>query len=122
MFRPCAERHTPRGRELASSPGMNICVHTSSSFWGEAEPHVFFVGSRRLIVCGIIQRWADHPHRYYEVACEDGRSFLLRYDTVQECWELAGVFARRVRAKPAAAKAAEPLFQPRRWWSALRRA
>jgi hypothetical protein len=74
---------------------MNICVHTSLGRRGEAEPHVFFVGGHRLIVAGIRERWVDHPHRYYEVTCDDGRGFLLRFDTSAATWELAGVYAPR---------------------------
>ena len=72
---------------------MNICVHTSLGRRGEAEPHVFFVGGHRLIVAGIRERWVEHPHRYYEVTCDDGRGFLLRFDTDTATWELAGVYA-----------------------------
>lgn len=74
---------------------MNICVRTSSGRRGEAEPHVFFVGGHRLIVASIRERWVEHPHRYYEVTCDDGRGFLLRLDTSTGAWELAGVYAPR---------------------------
>ena len=77
---------------------MNICVHTSPGRRGEAKPRVFFVGARRLIVASILDSWVEHPHSCYEVVCDDGRRFLLRHDTVRQTWELAGVFAARVRA------------------------
>lgn len=103
---------------------MNICVHTSPSRRGEAEPHVFFLGGRRLIVAAIRERWFQHPHHYFDVTCDDGRGFLLCYDTDRQSWALAGVYAARVRApKLQAARGSEtPAAQPRRWWSALRRA
>ena len=77
---------------------MNICVLTTPGRRGEAKPRVFFVGARRLIVAAILDSWVDHPSRYYEVNCDDGRRFLLRHDTAQQCWELAGVYAAKVRA------------------------
>jgi len=89
---------------------MNICVHTSASRRGEAEPHVFFVGGHRLIVAAIRERWVEHPHHYYNVTCHDGRGFLLCYDTERQSWALACVYAARARA---------PKSQPRRWWSTL---
>ena len=92
---------------------MNICVHTSLSWRGEAEPHVFFVGGNRLIVAAILQRWSEHPNRFYEVSCDDGRRFVLCHDTGRQSWELAGVYARTIR-RP------YPALQWRRWWSALR--
>lgn len=94
---------------------MNICVHTSPGWRGEAEPHVFFVGGHRLIVAAVLQRWSEHPNRFFEVSCDDGRRFLLRYDIARRSWELAGVYARAVRQP-------SPPIQWRRWWSALRRA
>lgn len=96
---------------------MNICVHTSLSWRGEAKPHVFFVGGHRLIVAGVLQRWVEHPHCYYEVTCDDGRRFLLCYDSARDAWELAAVYAQR---QPKAVRvAARTTPQPRRWWSAL---
>ena len=92
---------------------MNICVHTSPNWRGEAEPHVFFVGGHRLIVAAIRERRVEHPHHYYDVTCHDGRGFLLCYDIDRRSWALARVYAPRVR---------DPKPQPRRWWSALRRA
>lgn len=76
---------------------MNICVHTSTRREGEAEPHVFFIGGCRKIVANVLERWDDATHRYFEVSCEDGRRFLLRHDPRRKTWELAGVYAARVR-------------------------
>jgi hypothetical protein len=102
---------------------MNICVHTSPGRRGEPEPHVFFVGGNRLIVAGVLDRWDAHPHRYFEVRCDDGRRFLLRFDNDRRSWELAGVYAaslRPPRAQPASGAA--PAAEAKRWWSALLRA
>jgi hypothetical protein len=93
---------------------MNICVHTSPGRRGETKPRVFFVGGRRLIVAAILDSWIEDPHRYFEVTGDDGRGFLLRYDSARDAWELAGVFA------PGGATITTALFQPKRWWSALR--
>lgn len=94
---------------------VNICVQTSPTLRGEAEPHIFFIGGCRKIVASILEHWVDHPHRYYKVRSEDGRRFLLRYDAARQSWELAGVYAATVRTP-------KPAVQPRRWWSALLRA
>jgi hypothetical protein len=87
-------------------------VHTSPGRRGEGKPRVFFVGGHRLIVAAILDSWIEHPHRYFEVTGDDGRGFLLCYDTARDTWQLCGVFA------PAGATAS--MFQPKRWWSALR--
>jgi len=78
---------------------MNICVHTSCSRRGEAEPHVFFLGGRRLIVAGILGRWAEQANRFFEVSSDDGRRFVLCYDSARETWALACVYAPRVSAR-----------------------
>jgi hypothetical protein len=88
---------------------MNICVHTFPGWRGETEPHVFFVGSRRLLVAGIVDRWTQHPLRYFEVVCEDGRRFLLCHDTDRRTWELAGVYASTSPRRPAVVRAAPQL-------------
>jgi hypothetical protein len=75
---------------------MKICVHTSPTRRGEAVPHVFFIGGNRLIVAGIRSRWVEHPLCYYEVTCDDGRGFLLCYDSARNAWSLAGVYAPAV--------------------------
>jgi len=71
---------------------MNICVHTSPGRRGEAEPHVFYLGGHRMIVAGILGRWVEHPNRFYQVSCDDGRCFLLRYDAMRQIWQLAGCY------------------------------
>ena len=103
---------------------MNICVHTSPGRRGEQEPRVFFVGCNRLIVAGVLDRWDAHPHRYFEVRCDDGRRFLLRFDTERNGWELAGVYAASLRMpkSPLPRAAAAPAAAPKRWWSAFLRA
>lgn len=102
---------------------MNICVHTAPGWRGESEPRVFFVGGHRLIVASILERWVEHPYHFYEVTCDDGRRFLLCYDSRRQSWELAGVFAAGVRAlKWAVASATAPAVERRRWWNAYRKA
>jgi hypothetical protein len=70
---------------------MKICVYGCPGRGGESEPHVFYLGARRLPVIAILDRWHDTGHRYFEVKAEDGRCFLLRYTPGFDYWELAGV-------------------------------
>jgi hypothetical protein len=103
---------------------MKICVHTSLSQRKEECPRVFYVGGHRLIVAGILDRWAEAPYRYFEVCVEDGRRFLLRQDEATHDWELAAVYGARfgapkkpVAPRPAVAAAPAPR---KRWWPVLR--
>jgi hypothetical protein len=75
---------------------------------GEETPCAFYLGGRRLPVLAVIERWQDATHHYYEVMVDDGRRFVLRFEPGLRSWELAAVFAAKVRkpvpkpAKPAA--------------------
>jgi hypothetical protein len=71
---------------------MKICVYGCPGRGGESEPHVFYLGARRLPVIAILDRWRDTGHRYFEVKAEDGRCFLLRHSPSSDHWELAGVY------------------------------
>jgi hypothetical protein len=74
---------------------MKICVYGCPGKGGESEPHVFYLGMRRLPVVAILDRWEDMGQRYFEVKAEDGRCFLLRHVPSSDQWELAGVFRHR---------------------------
>jgi len=96
----------PRGRVLARNRPkgfqgiMKICVYGCPGRGGEAEPHVFYLGARRLPVVAILDRWHDASHRYFEVSATDGRCFLLRHSPASDQWELAGVFRTHKSLRP----------------------
>ena len=78
---------------------MKICVYGCPGKGGEAEPHVFYLGTRRLPIVAILDRWRDEAHRYFEVKADDGRCFLLRYVPASGYWELAAVHGSRRPAR-----------------------
>jgi hypothetical protein len=85
---------------------MKICVYGCPGKGGEAEPHVFYLGARRLPVVAILDRWGDGSgQRYFEVKADDGRCFLLRHATGSGHWELAAVYRSR---KPGRLRLATP--------------
>jgi hypothetical protein len=86
---------------------MKICVYGCPGRGGQAEPHVFYLGARRLPVVAILDRWHDASHRYFEVKADDGRCFLLRHAPATDHWELAGVYRthRSLRPRVAAIRA-----------------
>ncbi len=87
---------------------MRICVHCNPGPRGEDIPSAFFLGGRRLRVLGLLDRWTDSTHRYYEVMVDDGRRFVLRFDPGLRSWELAAVFAAGKRPAPKPATPAAP--------------
>ena len=71
---------------------MRLCVHSNRGPRGEESPYAFYLGGRRLPVVTVLERWSDATHRYFEVAVDDGRRFVLRLDPDCRAWELAAVF------------------------------
>ena len=95
---------------------MKICVHSNRGPRGEETPCAFYLGGRRLPVLAVTERWNDSTHSYYEVMVDDGRRFVLRLQPGTRTWELAAVFAAKLK-KPAA-KAVSPAA-PRKFFSLL---
>jgi hypothetical protein len=88
---------------------MKICVHSNRGPRGEESPCAFHLGGRRLPVTVVLERWADSTHRYFEVAVDDGRRFVLRLEPGLRSWELAAVFGPAPRkAVPKPAKTVTP--------------
>lgn len=97
---------------------MKICVHSNRGPRGEDTPCAFYLGGRRLPVTMVLERWADSTHRFFEVAVDDGRRFVLRLDPETRLWELAAVFGapKKAAAKP---KAAASASTPRKFFFPL---
>lgn len=94
----------------ADPPTMKICVLSNRGPRSEEVPCAFYLGGRRLPVAAILDRWTDSTHRYFEVAVDDGRRFVLRLEPSGRTWELAAVFAasKKPVAKPKSVSPAEP--------------
>ena len=94
---------------------MKICVHSNRSPRGEDTPCAFYLGGRRLPVTCVLERWNDATHRFFEVAVDDGRRFVLRLDPDTRLWELAAVFAaapKKAAQKPVTPSAPRKFFLP----------
>lgn len=70
---------------------MKIRVECHAGYRGEEEPRAFHLGQRRFDVLEVLDRWIDPDHRYFKVAADDGRKFILRHDTASGNWELAAL-------------------------------
>jgi len=97
---------------------MKICVHSNRGMRGEETPCAFYLGGRRLPVLAVIERWQDSMHQYYEVMVDDGRRVVLRFEPGLRSWELAAVFAPKIK-KPAPKPAASAA--PRRFFLGFRK-
>lgn len=67
---------------------MNLQVESSLDPHGDVEPRAFFLGSRRIEVLQIIDRWLATDYGYFKIGASDGGTYILRHDDRSEQWEL----------------------------------
>lgn len=67
---------------------MELKVECYAGYRGEEEPRAFTLGSRRLAIVEILDRWLSPKDRYFKVKAEDGGTYVLRHDPFSERWEL----------------------------------
>jgi hypothetical protein len=70
---------------------LKVSVECYAGHRGEQEPRAFTLGETRFAVVEILDRWLDPEHRYFKVAADDGRRFILRHDSASGEWELAAL-------------------------------
>ncbi|MBW8904833.1 MAG: hypothetical protein JF611_04030 [Betaproteobacteria bacterium] len=66
-------------------------VECHAGYRGDEEPRAFTLGERRFAVEEIIDRWLEPRNRYFKVRADDGRTFILRHDSVADGWDLAAL-------------------------------
>ncbi|MFN2644290.1 MAG: hypothetical protein ABR570_04820 [Burkholderiales bacterium] len=74
---------------------FSLRVESYAGYRGEEEPRAFTLGARRFAVLEITDRWLEPRNRYFKVRADDGCTFILRHDTVNEGWELAALVGER---------------------------
>lgn len=52
------------------------------------EPRSFLLGSRRIDVVEILDRWLSSAHSYFKVRTDDGALYILRHDLPTGQWEM----------------------------------
>lgn len=55
---------------------------------GFAEPHSFQLGSARVAVIDIVDRWIAADHSYFKIEASDGATYILRHDEALSLWHL----------------------------------
>lgn len=61
---------------------------------GESEPRVLILGSRRIDVREVLDRWPGPGYRYFKVVAADGATYILRRDEGTGRWTLT-LYRRR---------------------------
>jgi hypothetical protein len=88
--RPC---RTPanwmrQGRRPCAGTAMLLNVETIPGHAGMMEPAAFWLGSDRLAVLEIVDRWPAVDYTYFKITASDQASYILRHDTHVDAWEL----------------------------------
>ena len=67
---------------------MKIQVSSYAGHQAEVLPKSFCFGKRDVVVQEIIDRWLAPEYRYFKVRGDDEGIYILRYDVVNDTWEL----------------------------------
>ena len=67
---------------------MNLQVESSVDLHGDVEPQAFILGTQRLEVLQIIDRWLATDYGYFKLRASDGSTYILRHDGPSDEWEL----------------------------------
>ncbi len=67
---------------------MNVHVECYAGYREEETPRRFTIGSRRVEVVEVIDRWLAPDYRYFKVLGDDRTIYIFRYDLELGQWEL----------------------------------
>lgn len=67
---------------------MKIQVSSYAGHQAEVQPVSFCFGKHDILVQEIIDRWLAPEYRYFKIRGDDDGIYILRYDVVNEYWEL----------------------------------
>ena len=67
---------------------MTLRVECYAGHRGEETPRRFCLGSRRIEIVEVIDRWLAPDRRYFKVQGDDDATYILRHDAGSGTWEL----------------------------------
>ena len=67
---------------------MQIQVECYAGYRGEETPRRFRLGTKKIEVQQILDRWIAPDHRYFKVLGDDNAVYILRHDAESWNWEL----------------------------------
>jgi hypothetical protein len=67
---------------------MRIAVESRFEPTGEELPDAFYLGSRRISIVDINDRWLSHDYSYFKVIGENREIYILRHDKTKRIWEM----------------------------------
>ena len=75
-------------QDAATQEAPFVRVARDAGHRAETEPRRLHIGAREVVVTEIIDRWLDPRHRYFKLRGDDAAIYLIRQDTLRDCWEL----------------------------------
>ena len=67
---------------------MQIKVDCYSGYRGEETPKYILMGTRKIEVRKILDRWLAPDHRYFKLLGDDSAIYIIRHDQEKWQWEL----------------------------------
>ena len=67
---------------------MQIQVECYAGYRGEETPRRFRLGTQKIEVQKILDRWMAPDHRYFKVLGDDNAVYILRHDAESWNWDL----------------------------------
>ena len=67
---------------------MQIKVDCYCGYRGEETPKYLLMGTRKIQVRKILDRWLAPDHRYFKVIGDDNATYIIRHDQEKWQWEL----------------------------------
>ena len=67
---------------------MQIKVECYAGYRGEETPRRLQIGSYRMDIVEILDRWLAPQHRYFKFKTADGALWIVRHDSQTGQWEL----------------------------------
>ncbi len=67
---------------------MQIKVNCYCGYRGEETPKYISMGTRKIEVRNILDRWLAPDHRYFKVLGDDNAIYIIRHDQEKWQWEL----------------------------------
>ena len=78
----------PSEKDAGTEDDPILRVECYAGHRADTEPRRLHIGERAVAVTKIIDRWLDPRHRYFKLRGDDGGIYLLRQDTIEDCWEM----------------------------------
>jgi len=79
-----------------------IQIECYSGYRGEETPRRLRLGSRRVEVVQVLDRWLAPDHRYFKIEGDDAGTYIVRHDVVKRRWELTMFEAAIAGSSPCA--------------------